>query len=58
MKWVRLENRGSATRTQEGERYSVREVGEKARDEESRCSLYPPATSLILAMEDRKAEEK
>lgn len=33
-------------------------MGEKARDEESRCSLYPPATSLILTMKDRNTEEK
>lgn len=26
-------------------------------DEESRCSLYPPATSLILTMKDRNTEE-
>lgn len=42
----------------ERQRQRVREVGAKARDEESRCSLYPPATSLIPAMEDRNAEEK
>lgn len=34
----------------------VREVGEKARDRESRCSLYPPATSMILAMEEMQRE--
>lgn len=31
--------------------------GERKRDEESRCSLYPPATSLILAMKDRHRGE-
>lgn len=47
-------------REQETERKSqIHRVGEEQeRDEESRCSLYPPATSLILAIKDRNTEEK
>lgn len=35
-----------------------RKEQKRSGDEESRCSLYPPATSLILAMKEQNAEEK
>ena len=44
----------SATREQETEKESQTEGLRGAeRDEASRCSLYPPATSLIPTMKDR-----
>lgn len=53
--WDSRKERGSATREQETEKKRQKaKRGERKRDEESRCSLYPPATSLILAMKDRQ----
>lgn len=57
-KWVRLGRGGWQEHKRERWVDRAGEVGEKARDEESRCSLYPPATSLILTMKDRNTEEK
>ncbi len=46
-------------RTRDGEKDPNAQSGREAeRDEESRCSLYPSATSVILAMKDRNTEEK
>lgn len=59
-KWVRLEKgereRDERTRDRKKKRQKAKR-GERKRDEESRCSLYPPATSLILAMKDRHRGE-
>lgn len=56
--WDSRKERGSTTREQETEKKRQKaKRGERKRDEESRCSLYPPATSLILAMKDRHRGE-
>lgn len=57
MKWVRLENRGSATRTQEGERDTASERWER-RQEMKRAGVLFIHLPLHFTMEDRKAEEK
>ena len=59
---MRLEKRESERdeRTRDGKKRAKLTEWEREaeRDEESRCSLYPPATSLILTMKDRNTEEK
>lgn len=56
-KWVRLEKgeRERDERTRDRKKRGKKQ--REGRDEESRCSLYPPATSLILAMKDRHRGE-